>query len=449
MIDDERELLGAILHGYRDVPALARTVTADDFDQPWHGWIFDACLKVHADGLRPDPILVKDKLGSLALRLPDGPTYLAMLDCQVPAQAPQYARLVRQASVRRQIRDAGQRLVQSAEDPDVDPDTLVGRATDWLSGLNQRETTGRTSIWDALAQVLDVADHGEKAGMSTPWPALNDLLGGLYPGQLITVGARPGAGKSIFCENLATDAARRHGRRVLYASLEMTAKEITQRTMAHTAQVQLTKIRMGGQALSMIERDAMDRAAQVITSTPIDFSDSPHQTLADIRASAWECHQEATRQGQALGLVVVDYLQLVTPRDQRITRQQQVGEISRGLKKLARELEVPVVAAAQLNRAPTGRSNGMPVLSDLREAGDIEQDSDCVIFLHELFTEDRGPGGDVRLIATGEVLLIVAKNRQGPPGTRSVHKYGHYGRLAEPGRAPAQWQPHNRYEETP
>lgn len=441
MIDDEQELLGAILHGYKDIPGLGRIVSAGDFQHPWHGWVFDACLKVHAEGLQPDPILVKDRLGSLALKLPQGPAYLATLDCQVPAQAPHYAELVRRSSVRRQVRDAGQRLVQASEDPDVDPEALVSRASEWLSELNQRPANTRTSIWDALAEVMDVADHGETAGVSTPWPSLDELLTGLYPGQLITVGARPGAGKSIWVENLATYVARHHGRRVLYVSLEMSAKEITQRTMAHTARVELTKIRKGGQSLSIIDRDAMDRASKVITDTPVDFADSPHQTVDDIRAAAWECHQEATRQGQELGLVVIDYMQLVTPRDQRITRQQQVGEISRTLKRLSRELGVPVVAAAQLNRASTGRANGIPVLSDLREAGDIEQDSDVVIFLHEVFVED----GD-RVMPTGEVRMIVAKNRQGPLGDRPVQKYGHYGKLAEPDRLPSKW--HNRVEVT-
>lgn len=438
MIDDEQELLGAILHGFKDVPALARIVSAGDFQHPWHGWIFDACLKVHAEGLQPDPILVKDRLGSLALKLPQGPAYLAGLDSMVPAQAPHYAELVHKAAVRRKIADTGHRLVQASEDPDTDPDALIGRASDFLFSLNRKATNTRVTIWDALEQVMDVADNGEKAGIATPWPSLNRLLSGLHPGQLITIGARPGAGKSIACENLATWVAREYGRRVLFVSLEMSAKEVTQRTMAHTARVELTKIRTGGQALSIIDRDAMDRASSVITNTPIDFTHTPNQTLADIRAAAWESHQDALRQDQQLGLVVVDYLQLVTPRDQRITRQQQVGEISRGLKKLARELEVPVVAAAQLNRATVGRSNGTPVLSDLREAGDIEQDSDDVIFLHEVVVEEHD-----RLLKTGEVRMIVAKNRQGPTGEVSVQKFGHYSRLAEYERA---WNPHHSLE---
>lgn len=426
MTDDyEKALLGAVLRGYRDVPTVARIVKEGDFANPIHGGIWNAAIAVHSAGSEPNFLTVRDQLGQAANKLPGGPVYLTDLDAPSVMQAEFYANKVREASIKRQIAAAGARFQQIVTDDDMRPDDMLAKARAWIEGLDQHSVTDIVDISTALEEVIDVAEKGEPAATPTPWPELTEMLGGWYPGQLIIIGARPGVGKSIALENIATDVARNHKRRVLFVSLEMTAKEITQRTMAHTAVVPLPKIRSGQDALSEREWESIQTASGVIAGTPIKFAENPHQTLNDIRAAAWEANQAAIRSGEQLGMVVIDYLQLIAARDQRISRQQQVGEMSRGLKRLARELGVPVLAAAQLNRANQSRQGGLPVLSDLREAGDIEQDADVVIFLHEEF-EDAGG----RLLPTGDVQLIVAKQRNGPQGTRVVRKYGHYCRFA-------------------
>lgn len=426
--DDERAILAAILSGYRDIPQVARIITGADFDQPAHEAIWNACLEVHADGNTPDPNLVRMKLGAAAGYLPSGPTYLTDLLSEpiVPAQAGLYAKAVKDRSVRRTLGSLGARLNQLIDDIDADPEELLGQARTWIDQqLDNSNTADLVDIQTSFESVIHITEHGVPDATLTPWDAINDLIDGWHPGNLITVGARPGVGKSIILENAATNVART-GRRVLFVSLEMSHTEITQRTVAYTAKVPLSKVR------NKIHPDDpdMDRianAARIITSADIVFSDRANQTLADIRAHAWTQRQAARRAGTDLGLIVVDYLQLIHSRHTRLTRQQQVGEFSRGLKQLAKELNVPVIAAAQLSRAGSSRSSQVPILSDLREAGDIEQDSDIVILMHEEVVEE----GDGKKIPTGDVDLIVAKNRHGATGSRTLRKWGYLARIGD------------------
>jgi replicative DNA helicase len=420
----ERALLGAVLDGFRDVPALTRIVSEADFYQPRNGQVWRAIVAVHEKGDLPNPLTVFHHMGTAAHQLPQGAIYLTGLHAPgPPEQAPFYAAKVRDASVRRQIADLGNRCHQIVTDYDKSPQELLESITQWAEGIETYGGREPVKVGSVLEKVIDIAQHGEADALPTPWSELNDLVGGWYPGQFITVAARPGVGKSIALENIATDAARRHRRQVLFVSLEMSATEITQRTMAHTAGVELRKLRTG--TANDHEWDKINRAAKEIAATPLEFADSPNQTISMIRASALAANQEAKRSSSKLGLIVVDYLTLITPRDQKISRQQQVGEMTRGLKLLGRELQVPVICAAQLNRQSVSRAQSLPILSDLREAGDIEQDSDVVIFLHEDFIEVNG-----HLEPSDEVKVIVAKQRAGPLGTRTLRKFGHYSRLA-------------------
>jgi replicative DNA helicase len=423
---DEQALLGCILDGYPDIPQLARTVTADDFQHPAHAIVWSAMLAIHADGHTPDQQLVVNQVGpKQTQRLLDNGAYVFGLgQHSVPANAPVYARQVRAHSIRRMVASLGAKMQQLPDDPDIDPDELLDNARTWLDDQLGRGRGDLTSIDQAIEQVLQVTEHGEPEAMPTPWEDLNGLIGGWYPGQLTVIGARPGIGKSILLENAATAVAR-GGPRVLFVSLEMTAKELTQRTVAHTTKIPLSKIR-GRIHPQDSDMARITNALSTITSANIEFADRASQTLPDIRSAAWEQKQVARRQGTHLGLVVVDYLQLINTKHPKLSRQQQVGEYSRGLKQLSKELECPVLAASQLNRSGENRPTGQPVLSDLREAGDIEQDSDIVILMHEEVVEDGG-----QKISSGDVDLIVAKNRHGGTGHRRVQKWGHYSTLTE------------------
>lgn len=420
MTDDyEKALLGAILRGYADIPTLAQIVSGSDFHQPAHEQIWHAITAVHADGHKIEPMRVMHQMGAAAHRLPGGATYLTELDSPIGADAAFYAEKVREQSIRRSVALLGDRCRQAETDPDIDTDDLLARVRSWLDEIATVKTGHVSDISAALQQVIEVAEHGETRGVPTPWKDLNDLVDGVHPGQLMTFAARPGGGKSIALENFATTVAR-SGRWAHMASMEMSPKELTQRTMAWTARVNLSKIRAGAGRLSEVEWQAIAQAASAVESARIRFSDASSQSVASIRAEAWETAQHAKRQGESLGIVAVDYVQLIRGSSRRgYTRQQELGEICRGLKALARELEVPVIMGAQLRR-----HEGTPGLNDLREAGDIEQDSDIVVLMHPETVEDQG-----RTMNTGEMDWIVAKNRNGPLGSRPAVLNGYYARI--------------------
>jgi replicative DNA helicase len=424
-MNDEYEtaLLGAILAGYPDIPSLMRIVSRGDFNLPRHADIWTACLAVHARGEQPNPLTVRDQMGSAANHLPKGPLYLAELSAPVPAQAPFYARKVRDLALRRQISDLGVRCQQLLLDDDAEPADLIERIRGWADNIRTGRGSRTVTAGEAFERVIDIAENGEPAALPTAWKVLDDLLGGWYPGQLIVIGGRPGKGKSILLENAATVAARHHGRRVLFVSMEMSEVELTQRTAAWTAGVNLTNLRRGGDAMTEQDWRKLRSAAATMTATPMDIHSESSLTVDQIRSVAWDTRQQARRNGEDLGLIVVDYLQLIQPRDRKLTRQQQLGEVSRGLKALAGEMGVPVIAAAQLSRDSSGR---IPVLSDLRESGDIEQDADVVLLLHEVTEQDQHG----KHTPTGELVVYVAKQRQGQLGEVSLYRYGHYGRLS-------------------
>lgn len=421
MSDDyEQALLGAVLRGYQDVPKLARIVSGADFNSPQHEQIWDAIVAEHAAGGKPNPLRLLDRMGSLAHRLPGGAIYLTELDAPLIADAEFYATKVREQSIRRTVRALGERCLQAERDPDMETDDLLGNVRTWLddvAGNRIAETPG--SIQSALERVIDIAQNGSAKGLPLPWRCLDHLVDGIHPGQLVTVAARPGVGKSIMLEHIATDVAR-SGVWAYMVSLEMTPTEITQRTLSRTARVHLSNIRKGREWLSGSQWDSIYRAAEVINQSRIEFGDKSARTPAAIRAGAWELAQRAKRNGERLGVIVVDYVQLITTgrtNKSGASRQQLLGEVTRSLKAIAGELDVPLVMAAQLKRL-NGRA---PLLEDLREAGDIENDSDIVILLHEQTVEEGG-----QEIPTGDVDLIVAKNRQGPLGQGVAVKNGYY-----------------------
>ena len=419
----ERALLGAVLRGYPDIRGLSQVVTSGDFYSAAHGAIWDAILRVHASGEKVDALLVMSAMGNDAHRLPGGATYLTELEAPIGGNAPSYAAQVRDDAVRRQIESLGLRCQQMLTDADTDTSDMVSRIKTWAEEVGTIKTSNLIDVSSAMERMIDIAEHGEKATTPSPWRDLNDVIGGWYPNQLIVVGARPGVGKSLVLENAATDVAR-GGKWVLFVTLEMTATELVQRTMAHTAKVELKKLRNA----SLDENDwsRVNAAAAEVAGLRVRYAEEGNQTLATIRARAWEVHQEATRNGEELGMVVVDYIQLVeTSSDRAMSRQQKLGEVSRGFKKLAKELGVPVLTAAQLNRQSQARANPIPMLADIREAGDIEQDADVVILLHEPEIEDGG-----RMLKTGDMEMIVAKQRNGPQRTITVQKHGHYARVA-------------------
>lgn len=413
MSDDyEKALLGAILTGYKGFPDLMRVVQGRDFVQLIHEEIWEAAGRVYASGGTVDPLTVRTALGAAVKDLPSGPVYLhdLMQSCPNVASAPHYAAQVSDQAGRRRIRQATIHIQQLVEQPRE----LDEIAEDARQALDAAVLDGTQSqvmrIGEVMPEILDIAEHGAARGLSTPWPDLDELTRGLKPGRLVIIGARPGVGKSLMGANLASHVASRTSHTAYVASLEMDRVEYGQRLLSAEAKVDLTRLDNGH--LDDSHWNAIARANASIQGWPLVIDDEPRQTVSRIRSRV----RDLTRT-QTVALVVVDYLQMLTPRDSRMPKREQIDEATRGLKLLARELKVCVVAIAALNRASVGRGDGRPTMGDLKESSGIESDADQVILLH--------PDPE----APAELHVIVDKHRNGPTGERRLLKQGHYSRL--------------------
>lgn len=417
--DAERALIGAVLAGFPDVDDLAATVDPGDFYQPFHEATWQAILRVHGAGNKPDPISVRLALNNAEVKFDPLRLHDMAQAVPVPAQAPFYAQQVATAAGLRRVQAAGVRI------------QMLGNMTDDLAEVRERaraevdaatrgrDVTRARTLAEVLPAVLDRAEHGETHVLGTGWPDLDRIIGGLAPGRVVVVGARPGVGKSLMGTNLALHFAERHGHAVLLASLEMSELEVGQRLLAAKAGVNLTNLAMG----TTDERawSSIAKHTQALAELPITVDDAPGQTVTSIRKAA----RDVQRQRDDLALIVVDYLQLVRPPDVRVNRAEQVAEISRGLKLLARETGACVVAMAQTNREAIKHGDGKPRMSDLRESGAIEADADVVILMHQ--PDDQVP----------ELELLVDKNRHGRKGICALQLQGHYARLVS-----VEWTPH-------
>jgi replicative DNA helicase len=413
--DFERALLGAVLSGYRGFPDLQRVVQGRDFRNTLHEEIWEAAGRVYASGGTVEPLTVRTALGEVVQRLPQGPLYLhtLMQDCLNVASAPHYAAQVADRAARNRIRQAGVAIIQLSE-TEREVDELAEDARQRLDQAVLEQDRGALKrVGDALPGVLDIAEHGSAKGLPTPWPDVDDLTRGLKPGRLVVIGARPGVGKSLMGANMAAHVASRFGHTAYVSSMELDETEYTQRILAAEAQVDLTKLENGH--LSEAEWGKLSRATTSIQGWPLVIDDEPRQTVSRIRSRVRDLSRT-----QTVALVVVDYLQMLTPRDNRLPKREQIDESTRGLKLLAREFKVCVVAIASLNRGSVHRSDGKPTMGDLKESSGIESDADQVILLH--------PDPD----SPAELQVLVEKHRNGPTGERRLIKQGHYSRLLSP-----------------
>ncbi len=427
----EESLLGAMLLS-RDaiVAAVEVQLGAGDFYRPAHGHVFDAVTNLYAQGEPADPVTVADELSRAGLlESVGGAGALMALQANTPAigNASRYARIVEEhALLRRLIGVAGEIAEMGYSVPD-DVLAAVDTAEALVFDVAQRRVTdSMASIRDLLERHLDhieaLYERGQDiTGVPTGYLDLDEQLAGLQPSNFVIVGGRPGTGKTSFGLGIVAHAALEARTPVLMFSLEMSHLELTQRLLCSEARVDATRMRNG----RLLESDwpKISHAVGRMAEAPIFIDDNPHLTVMEIRAKA---RRLKSRSG--LGLIVVDYLQLMSGRAGAESRQVEVSEISRGLKILARELEVPVVALSQLSRTLEGRADKRPVLADLRESGSLEQDADVVIFLYrdEVYHKDSPDRG------TAEA--IVAKHRNGPTGTTYLAFLDHYTRFANMAR---------------
>jgi replicative DNA helicase len=324
--------------------------------------------------------------------------------------------------------EAGTRIVQLGYGRDPgDVDDIVDRAQAAIFEVTERRAGDdylplSAIMPDTLDEIEAIANHdGRLVGVPTGFADLDALMNGLHAGQLIVLAARPALGKSTLGLDISRAAAIKHDLTTVVFSLEMSRTEITMRLLSAEARVPLHHIRTG--RMSDDDWARLARRMGEVAEAPLYIDDSPHLSMMEIRAKA-----RRLKQRQDLKLMIVDYLQLMSSPRRVENRQQEVSEISRALKLLAKELDIPIVAISQLNRGPEQRTDKKPLLSDLRESGSIEQDADVVILLHR---EDAYERESPR---AGEADLIVAKHRNGPTSTITVAFQGHYSRFVDMSR---------------
>ncbi len=424
----EQSVLGGMLLSKDAVADVVETLREIDFYRPAHQLVFGSIIDLYGRGEPVDAITVAAELAKTgAIGRVGGAPYLHTLVSSVPtaANAGYYARIVSDKAVLRRLVEAGTRIVQLGYAADgTDVDTTVDRAQAAVYDVTERRAADDYVVLEQLLnptleeiEAIEGRD-GSLAGCPTGFADLDRLTNGLHPGQLIVIAARPAIGKSTLALDIARAASIKHGLPSVFFSLEMSKSEIVMRLLSAESRVNLSHMRTG----RMTEDDwsRLARRMGEVAEAPLFIDDSPHLTMMEIRAKA-----RRLKQRHDLRLVVVDYLQLMSSPRKVENRQQEISEISRSMKLLAKELAVPVIALSQLNRNSEQRADKRPQISDLRESGAIEQDADMVILLHR---EDAYEKESPR---AGEADLIVAKHRNGPTDTVTVAFQGHYSRFVD------------------
>ncbi len=426
----EESLLGAMLLSRDAIASAVESCRTDDFYRPAHGHIFDAICSLYAQGEPADPVTVADELKRADLLEAAGGTgNLIGLQANTPAiaNAARYARIVQEhALLRRLISVAGEIAEMGYSLPD-DVTAAMDRAEAMVFEVAERRVTDSLKpLRELLAVSLDhleaLYNRGDTiTGVPTGFTDLDERLSGLQPSALVIVGARPSMGKTSFASGMAAHAAIEKRLPVLFFSLEMSHLELTQRLLCSEARVDSSRMRNG--KLHESDWPKVVNAIGKLGEAPLFIDDNANLTVMEIRAKA---RRLKSREG--LGLIVVDYLQLMSGHGPAENRQVEVSEISRGLKILARELSVPVVALSQLSRNLEARADKRPVLADLRESGSLEQDADVVLFIYrdEVYNKDSADKGAAE--------IIIAKHRNGPTGMTQLAFLDHFTRFANMAR---------------
>ena len=428
-LDAEQSVLGGMLLSKDAIADVVEVIKGHDFYKPAHETIFQSILDVYARGEPADPITIAAELTKRGeINKVGGASYLHTLVQTVPtaANAEYYAEIVHERAVLRRLVEAGTRITQMGYAADDDVDEIVNRAQAEIYAVTEQRTSeDYLPLGDIMEGALDEIEaigsrSGEMTGVPTGFTDLDSLTNGLHPGQMIVIAARPAMGKSTLALDFARAASIKNNLASVIFSLEMGRNEIAMRLLSAEARVALHHMRSG----TMTDEDwtRLARRMPEVSSAPLYIDDSPNLSMMEIRA---KCRR--LKQRNDIKLVIIDYLQLMQSggSKRQESRQQEVSDMSRNLKLLAKELEVPVIALSQLNRGPEQRTDKKPMVSDLRESGSIEQDADMVILLHR---EDAYEKESPR---AGEADIIVGKHRNGPTATITVAFQGHYSRFVD------------------
>lgn len=405
-LEAEQSLLASIMINPSCMDTVASIISADDFYFAEHTEIYKVMQRMYLKSKNIDTVtLINELTINGVYDEAGGREYLKQIAEGVPtaANVKDYAAIVRDKAILRQLIDAGEGIAEAAYTGDDEAEVLVEFAESKIFSIAEgRENKNFVHIRDALVMVYDRLKNLSQnpdavKGTPTGFDALDNVIVGLGNSDLVLVGARPGMGKTSFTMNIATAAASRLKKTVCVFSLEMSAEQLANRMLSSEAQVDSYKLRSG--QLEDSDWEAVAYASSRLSEMDILIDDTPGISVTAMKSKL--------RRVKNLGLVVIDYLQLMQGDRRNDNRVQEVGDISRGLKLLAKELNVPVITCAQLSRGPESRTDKRPMLSDLRDSGAIEQDADIVMFLYrdEYYNEDSG--------SQSVAEVIVAKNRHG------------------------------------
>lgn len=410
----EEAVVGAMLLSREVISDVTEILTEEDFATPQLKEIFAAIMDLFEEGKPVDVITVAERLRERGtFDSVGGSEYLTSLVINTPttANATYYAKIVEEKSLLRKLINSSMKIIEKCKSQTERVEDIVDFAEKTIFNvISHKNSKDFSHLKEILIETYNKIEElylrkSHIIGVPTGFAEFDRMTAGLQPSDLILIAARPAMGKTSFALNIVQHAALRAGVPVAIFSLEMSKEQLVTRMICSEAMIDSHKLRTGN--LEDEEWKKFAKALALLSNAPIYIDDTPAITVSEMRA---KCRRLKLKE-KGLGLVMVDYLQLMTARGRFESKQQEIAEISRSLKALARELNVPVLALSQLSRAPETRADHRPILSDLRESGAIEQDADIVAFLYR--DEYYNPDTDKKHIAE----LIIAKHRNGPTGT--------------------------------
>ncbi|MGL5123785.1 MAG: replicative DNA helicase [Fusobacteriaceae bacterium] len=426
-IESEKAVLGGIFlkpEIFGDVIEILKTT---DFYRNSYKLVYETMIEMYSNDETIDPILLVEYLKKKNKYEEIGGEkilYEIIEDTSTAANTLKYASIVREKSILRKLTDIGTKIVEMASEGCEDVDTILDKAEGLIFKISEtKEAKDIVNIKDTLEKEFErlqsaYENKGMTTGISSGFKNYDFLTSGFHPSDLIIIAARPAMGKTAFALNLALNASLDSKKSVLIFSLEMGNSQLLQRLLSVDSGVPLQKIRNG--FLDEVEWGKLGMTSGKLANAEINIADVPNVNVLEIRAIA-----RRLKAANKLDMIVIDYLQLISGNGKSDNRQNEVSEISRALKGIARELDIPVIALSQLSRAPEQRADRRPMLSDLRESGAIEQDADIVLFLYrdDYYNEDSE--------LKGVTEVIIGKQRNGPVGTAQLRFFHELTKFAD------------------
>ena len=424
-LEAEQSVIGSMLIDKTAISRVVEVLKGDDFYRDSHKVIFNAIFDLYQKDTPIDMITLLEHLrSSEKLDASGGITYITEISNSIPSTAnlSSYIKIVEDKATLRKLIRASTEIMENCYNKQDDVEAVMDLAEQKVFNISQKKNAGdfepmNTVLERGFLEIERIFNNkGETTGISSGFPELDDKTAGFQKGDMILIAARPSMGKTTFALNLAEYAALRQGKSVAVFSLEMSKEQLSYKLLCSEANVDMSKLRHGD--LEDRDWENIAKASGPLAAAKIFIDDTAGTSVMDMRSKCRKLKME-----HGIDLIVIDYLQLMTGSNTE-SRQQEVSEISRSIKALAKEMQCPVIALSQLSRAPEQRADHRPMLSDLRESGSIEQDADLVMFLYrdEYYNEET----EDKNVAE----LIIAKQRNGPIGTVKLAWIGQFSKFA-------------------